>query len=185
MNALIRIHIFLLFLAGAIIFLPACGSKGSVKQKPNETVLNPEQTPLALTPGAGSTNPGTYVEKIHRSKGPKSKTTISTTPVATTESAAASVNTPETAPKQTPAVETTLPVKKNGGFHWLLWLLVLIVIGGIVWYFLSKNREHNDQTGQPTPPMGGLSPVSGFTAVKDHIEDEAETKPSIWFKKIF
>jgi hypothetical protein len=35
------------------------------------------------------------------------------------------------------------------------------------------------------PPVGGLSPVSGFTAVKDRIkEDPSEGVPS-WSKKLF
>ena len=193
MNAFTRFPIFLFLLAGAAVLLPACGGNG-IKQNPNTTVLNPDQTPV-LTPvsqgmtdlgsSGKNTSIGVYVEKIHRSKGPKSKTTITTTPVATTDNSATTAATPVTTPQQTPAVETALPVKKSGAFHWVLWLLVIIVLGVIGWYFWSRSRSHSDQSGQPTPPMGGLSPVSGYTAVKDRIEDEAEGKPSLWSKKIF
>lgn len=185
MNTITRNLLFLILLGSAVIFLPACGSKGSVKsQNPPETVLNPETTPVS----SGSADIGmqgesvpvkTYVEKIHRSKGPKS-TTITTTPVN-----AAGVTTPvATMPAQTPEMEIPITVKKSGGSHWFLWLLLVIVLAVIGWYFWSKKQEGNSPN-QPKPPSGGLSPVSGYTAVKDRIEGEEDYKPSIWFKKLF
>lgn len=171
----------------AVTLLSACGSKTNVKSENTpETVLN-QETPVSNgnqevgLPGE-NTSIHTYVEKIHRTKGSKSKTTITTAPLTSTE-APTPVLTPATA-NQTPAMETAAPVKKSGGSHLFLWILVILVVAGIGWYFWSKSRENQYPT-QPTPPTGGLSPVSGFTALKDRIEDEADSKPSIWSKKIF
>jgi hypothetical protein len=188
LNTLTRNAMFLILLGCSVLLLPACGSKGHVNsQKPPETVLNPEGNPVSNgkedigMPG-GKTPIRTYVEKIHRSKGPKS-TTITTTPVTENTSAPPPVVTQ--APAQTPAMETPVPVKKSGGVHWFLWLLVLLVLGGIGWYFWSKSQSDHQSPSQPMPPVGGLSPVSGFTAVKDRIEDEVDSKPSFWSKKLF
>lgn len=174
----------------AVTLLPACGNKSNVQsEKAPETVLN-EETPVMTPVSNGnqeiglpgeSTGIHTYVEKIHRTKNPKTGTTITTTPLASTTTATTPVPTPMV--HQTPVMETTAPVKKSGGFHWFIWLLVLILVGFLGWYFWNKSREGHP--GQPMPPTGGLSPVSGFTALKDKIEDESESKPSIWFKKIF
>ena len=172
----------------AATLLPACGNKSNVQsEKAPETVLNkenPELTPVSNgnqeigLPGE-STGIHTYVEKIHRTKGSKSGTTITTTPI--TSTATTPVPTPAT--NQTPVVETAAPVKKSGGSHWFIWLLVVVLLGLVGWYFWSKSREGHP--GQPMPPTGGLSPVSGFTALKDKIEEESESKPSFWSKKIF
>jgi drug/metabolite transporter (DMT)-like permease len=67
---------------------------------------------------------------------------------------------------------------------WLWWILLLVVLGGIGWYFWSKSQNEGPPA-PPKPPTGGLSPVSGFTAVKDRIEDESPSETSIWFRKIF
>lgn len=179
MNTYTRSWLFLLLLGSAVLLLPACASKTNVNsEKAPETVLNAEQTPM---PGE-NTPVHTYVEKIHRTKGPKSTTTITTTPINAEGVTTPAI--PPVTPNQTPSVETPVPVKKSGGSHWLLWVLVVLVLAGIGWYFWTKNQENHPPT-QPMPPTGGLSPVSGFTAVKDRIEDDVEPKPSIWSKKIF
>ena len=190
MNTLTRSWLFLILMGIAVTFLPACGSKTNVKsEKAPETVLN-DETPVMTPVSNGNAEIGlpgentsihTYVEKIHRTKSPKSGTTITTTPLASTTTAMTPVPTP--AANQTPVMETTAPVKKSGGSHWLIWILVILVLALIGWYFWNKSREGHP--GQPMPPTGGLSPVSGFTALKDKIEDETESKPSIWSKKIF
>jgi hypothetical protein len=182
--------------------LPACGSQNTVKNDQNkETVLNPETTPVSSgtenlgVPGEntsintyvknGNQSPTkSYVEKIHRTKGPKSKTTITTTPVTSNENVETPVPTTVTTPKETPQVESPAPMKKAGGSHWLLWTLVVLVLAGIGYYFWNKSQDNKPPT-MPAPPTGGLSPVSGFTAIKGKIEDLEKRKPSIWFKKIF
>lgn len=190
MNTFLRNASFLVLLMLSVALLPACGSKANVQsEKAPETVLNPESTPsIESTPVSSGEQNGTavhtyvqrsYTAKIHRTKGPNS-TTISTTPV----DATTPVNTP-IATQNTPPMESTpVPVKKSSGSHWFLWLLVLVVLGGIGWYFWSKNQE-DSFNNSPKPPTGGLSPVSGFTAVRSHIEDQEERKPSIWTRKLF
>lgn len=197
LNTLTRSFLFLVLLGSAIVLLPACGSKSSVKsQNASETVLNAEPTPTTSgnqnigIPGENTSintyvNGGTveksYVRKIHRTKGPRSTTTITTTPVTT--SAPTPVATVATPPK-TLQVEAPPPVKKSHGFSWLLWLLVILVLAGVGWYFWNKSQENHPPTA-PMPPTGGLSPVSGFTAIKGKIEGQEAPKPSIWSKKIF
>jgi hypothetical protein len=182
LNTYTRSWLFLLLLGSAVTLLPACGTKTNVNsEKAHETVLNAEETPVSSGEMSG-TPVHTYVEKIHRTRGPKSTTSIITTPIT-----AEGVTTPATQPlipNQTPPVESSVPVKRSGGSHWKLWVLVVLVLAGIGWYFWTKSRENHTPT-QPTPPTGGLSPVSGFTAIKDRIEDDSESKPSIWSKKIF
>lgn len=198
MNTQTRSLLFILLLGSAVVLLPACGSKTDVKsENPPETVLNPEGTPVSngeadLSTGNTSINTyvkgsgveRSYVEKIHRTKGPKSTTTITTTPLASSEGVTTPVPTPVMTTNPTPSMESATPVKRKGGSHWLLWSLVGLVLAGVGWYFWNKSQEGRGP-GQPMPPTGGLSPVSGFTAMKDRIEDETVSKPSIWSKKIF
>lgn len=185
MNTLSRSWLFLILMGFAVTFLPACGNKSNVNsEKASETVLNPIETPVSsdeMGSAGEKTGVHTYVEKIHRSKGANSSTTITTTPVT---SAGVSNPIAPMATNPTPAVETAAPVQRSSGSHWLIWILVVLVIGGAGYYFWNKSQEGKIPT-QPMPPTGGLSPVSGFTALKDRIENEAESKPSIWTKKLF
>jgi hypothetical protein len=185
LNTLNQRSLFLILLGGTLLFLPACGSKTAVKsERASETVLNPETTPvgsgMADIGDTGRNTPiNTYVEKI----GHKKKTIGSLPSTSTTTNTIAPIaETP--APANTPAMETAAPVAKSGGSHLLLWLLLIIVLGGVGWYFWSKNHPE-DHVDQPMPPVGGLSPVSGFTALKDQIEEESPSETSFWSKKIF
>jgi hypothetical protein len=190
LNTLAQRLVLLAFIGSAMLLLPACGSQNVKSQKASETVLNAEPTPMASSSGTadigmpdekGNGTPiNTYTERIKRTKTSKG-TKITLTP-STAISTTAEVATPTT-PKETPAMETTAPVIRSGGSHWIWWTLLVVVLGGIGWYFWSKNQS--DDHSQPMPPVGGLSPVSGFTAVKDRIEDDSETKTSFWSKKLF
>lgn len=175
----------LILLGIAALFLPACGGSGNVKsQKAPETVLNGDTTTTSSSSGTadigmpGENTPvNTYEAKIGARKRSNStastSSTLSSTPAATTQST----------PDQTPAMEAAAPPKKSGGSHWLLWLLLAIVVAGGAWYFWSQKQA--EDSSQPMPPVGGLSPVSGFTGVKDHIEDETQAETSFWSKKLF
>lgn len=189
MNTFLRNASFLALLSLAVVLLPACGGGNNVQSnKAPETVLNPESTPsVESTPVSSGEDNGTayhtyvqksYTAKIHRAKGPNSTTTVVTTPTDATP-----VITPAATQNTAPMESTSASTKKSGGSHWFLWLLVLVVLGGIGWYFWQKNQE--DSMGQPKPPTGGLSPVSGFTAVRSKIEDDETKKPSIWTRKLF
>jgi hypothetical protein len=186
LNTYIRNAMFLILLASAVALLPACASKTNVNsEKPPETVLNPEETPVPSVSHEKQDigNPtSSYTENLHRTKGANSTTTVSTTPVSANSLASTPVA--ATTPLQTP-MDTTAPVQRSGGSHWFLWLLVILVLGGIGWYFWSKSQSDSQTPIQPLPPTGGLSPVSGFTAVKEQIEDEVDSKPSFWSQKLF
>lgn len=179
MNTSFQRTLFLVLLGSALLFLPACGSKSVNTQKPPETVLNPEAVPNTES----ATGPEkTYVEKVHK-KGTKAaakglqaaSTTNVSTPVPTTQNT----------PMSTPSMEVSSAVKKGGHAAWLWWVLLVLVLAGIGWYFWSKSQKDEHPPTQPMPPTGGLSPVSGFTAVKDKIEDDSPHEPSIWTKKLF
>lgn len=180
---------FLAFLGFAMVLLPACGGSGNVKsQKAAETVLSPETTPTPVSSGASGivmagenhgTPINTYVEKFKRSKsGKATKITLTPgTPAATPDV------TPVTTPVPPPPVDTTTPPAKTGGSHWIWWVLLVLVLGGVGWFL--KNKNQSGDFSQPNPPVGGLSPVSGFTGVKNNIEDESDSEPSFWSKKLF
>ncbi len=189
MTTLTQRFTFLAFLAFAVVLLPACGGSGNVKsQKAAETVLSPEASPTPVATAssdlgiAGEKHEApinTYVEKIKRTKnGKETKITLTPgTPAATPETAAAAA-TPNTAPP----VDASVPPAK-GGSHWIWWVLLVLALGGIGWFL--KNKSQSGDYSQPNPPVGGLSPVSGFTGVKNKIEDETDSEPSIWTKKLF
>lgn len=175
LNTPIQRTLFLVLLAGAL-FLPACGSKSGNTQKPPETVLNPETTPI---PEENAVKPEkAYVVKFHKAKQVKGVQAASTTNVSTPTA------TTQNTPMSTPAMEASAPPKKTGHAAWLWWVLVVLVLAGGGWYFWSKNRS-DEHPSQPLPPTGGLSPVSGFTAVQDKIEDGTPEEPSIWTRKLF
>ena len=190
-----RLSAFALLAAMALL-LPACGSKGEVKsQKAPETVLSPESTPtevatvttassdIAMPAETDKTDsaPASYVEKIKRVKGSKIITTPETTAVNTP------VSTPQNTPLATPVMDATEPPPaKKSGSGWILWVLLALVGGGGGWYFWTKRQEDAAiHPPQPKPPVGGLSPVSGFTGKRDEIEAKNPSKPSIWSKKLF
>jgi hypothetical protein len=183
LNTLIQRIFFLVFLGSALLSLPACGSKSTVNsQKPNETVLNPEATPVS-SGDFGNTPVNTYVEKVGHKK--SSKSSSQTIGMASTISSSTAAATTQNTPNNTPVMETAAPpVKKGGHSSWLWWILLVLILAGIGWYFWSKNQP-DEHPAQPMPPVGGLSPVSGFTAVKDQIEDESSPEPSFWTRKIF
>ena len=186
MNTLTQRLTFLALLGISLLFLPACGSKDTVKsQQVAETVLNPEPTAvptttshIAMPTDQTDNGPTSYVEKIKRTKDSK---IISTTPSVTEVVTAA---TPQATPPPAPPMETPAPPVKAKGSGWFWWVLILLAIGGGGWYFWSESRSDN-HPHQPNPPTGGLSPVSGFTALKNKNEGNSKTKTSFWFKKLF
>ena len=69
--------------------------------------------------------------------------------------------------------------ENKSGSLWLWILAVILVLGGGYYFWTKKSSRRK---GHPLPPMGGLSPVSGFTAMKDKVQS---SKPSFWTKKLF
>jgi hypothetical protein len=75
--------------------------------------------------------------------------------------------------------------KKNGLMNALLWMILIpVLLIGLIWFIWSMFHKR-ELPFQPAPPMGGLSPVSGFTAMKNQIQAESESKVSFWNKKLF
>ncbi len=199
---------FLLLIACTLL-LPACGGNEIKGQKTPETVLNAE---TSATPNAAinmgpspngsevSSNPKTgfnfdtpnrpversvarsYKEKIARVKGPQSVQTVQviTTPTPETSAAISSNSTPTSSQQSQPPMDASTNNKPKGS-HWFIWLIVLAVLGGGAYWYWSHRRE--DETPyQPQPPVGGLSPVSGFTARRNLTESK---KTSFWNRKLF
>jgi hypothetical protein len=176
-------------------------------EKPAETVLNPEPTPetapassgiadLGTSPEASNESPtipvNTYVEKITRANSSKtqssSKPALSTPALSSASSTPLSASTPVTpqnTPLQTPAMETASPVKKKTNRFGLLgWALLAVIVAGGGWILWSR-KNSGSGPDQPGAPLGGLSPVSGFTGFQGEKESLSGEKTSFWFKKIF
>jgi len=171
-----RPFLFLILLGAASLLLPACGGGSNVKsQKAPETVLNSE--PSADESSASDEDSSdSYVSSIKSKKGSSSEASAAES----TAGEASEIQAPSTA--QTPAMETAAPVKK--GSNWLWWALLALVLAG-AGYLTWKKRRSEEHSAQPMPPVGGLSPVSGFTAVKDRIEEDPSEGTSLWSKKLF
>lgn len=168
-----RSFLFLILLGAASLLLPACGGGSNVKsQKAPETVLgsDPSATP---SEDASDSSSDSYVSSIGSKK--------SSSGTASTEAPAAEAAAQPPTSSETPAMETAAPVKK--GSSWLWWVLLALVLVGAA--YLAWKKRQAEGASQPMPPVGGLSPVSGFTAVKDRIEETPSEGTSFWSKKLF
>jgi hypothetical protein len=127
-----------------------------------------------------------YKEKIARIKGPHSIQTVQVVTTPTPQIASAETNQPTptvepiTSQSQTP-MDASTSLKPQKSSHWFLWLVVLGLLGGGGYWYWS-HRNENESPYQPQPPVGGLSPVSGFTAKR--ILREAK-KPPFWNRSLF
>ncbi len=189
------IPLFLL-LGAFIVLLPACGGNEIKGQKPPETVLNPDTSSTSsetssqpktnfnfdtATRPVGKSVARSYKEKITRVKGPKS---VQTVQVGTTPEVTSNNSTPTVVPisdQSQPPMEGSANQKPKHGSHWFLWLVVLALLGGGAYWYWSHRKE-DDSPYQPQPPVGGLSPVSGFTARKKMPEPK---KISFWKRNLF
>ncbi len=195
MNAYKRHLNFLLVFGLSLLLLPACGNKNAVKsQKANETVLNINSTP---TPQAnswvdiGMADETKNTEAVPRSYTEKIKSEPEAPAMAAAPNSISIASLPPTpiptapnVPMKSPSIENIAPVKKNVGTYLILWFLVILALGGAGYYFWSKTRVE-EPSGQPQKPLGGLSPVSGFTAIRGRLEKKKKAKKSFWLKKIF
>lgn len=158
--------------------LTACGNKAAVKsEKPAQTVL--EQTTPVSNDTSSIQAPSMGSEAKHAPAHSYAKRS------STTKAPVAEVQTPETkapekpapAPARTPIATT----QKKSGYALPIILLLLIAVA-IGFYFWSKGSRRKSR---PLPPHGGLSPVSGFTAMKDRVQKDAPKRSSFWSKKTF
>jgi hypothetical protein len=177
---------FLLVLCG--LFVTACGNSEVRNQKAPETVLNPDATPTDQpTPEAIAvvTPQAEQPVRIHHHYVAKALP-VAVTPTPTVVAAQVQA-TPTVVPtpivsQPMPPVETTVAPKPKRGTNWLLWILILIIliVAGVWGYF--RYLEMKEDSHQPQPPVGGLSPVSGFTGQK-HLRKAK--KPRFWNRKLF
>lgn len=184
----------LLLLSSAFIF-PACGSKEVKSQKVPETVLKPS-TPVIVPPmvsitatatavptptianAAASTN--TYVKHTSLIKHHIHSHTVKVPIMAAATPLISPVSTPITTLTNF-TTENETPHKKSNS-NLLLILAGVVLVAALGFYFWTKKAPpHNDF---PLPPMGGLSPVGGFTAMRNKVRTETQKK-SIWTKKVF
>jgi hypothetical protein len=113
---------------------------------------------------------------------------------AATPAAAAMNTTPASTPvtmasvptEDSPMENVQAPAKKKSGLmNALLWMILIpVLIIGLVWFIWSMIHKR-ELPFQPAPPMGGLSPVSGFMAANNQVKAESESKGSFWNKKLF
>jgi LPXTG-motif cell wall-anchored protein len=158
--------------------LTACGNKAAVKsEKPAQTVLE-QATPVSTeTSSIQAPSMGTEVKRVHHSYAKKSPVEGSSS-TSTTSPAIAETKSPEK-PAPAPARTPITASDKKSSNLWLI-LLGLAVVGGAGYYLVSRKSSRKNR---PLPPHGGLSPVSGFTAMKDRVRNDAP-KSSFWSKKI-
>ncbi len=187
---------FLLLLLSATFILHACGSSEVKSQKTAQSILKsytavPTPPMVAMTATAtvsvsqtpsvnGSSSNHTYSNKT---AGPKHHTA----PHAINQPIMA-VITPLAASSPTPIATaisfatTTEPAPKKPSSHWPLIIAGIALAAALGFYFWTKKAPpHNDF---PLPPMGGLSPVGGFTGMKSKVKQETK-KQSLWNKKVF
>jgi hypothetical protein len=186
-------NLFLLLLLSSTLILPACGSK-EVKSEQNSTtnlksaeqteptmaVINPTAT-VASTPITPVHVYSTHsyakrtVPKHHAlPQGVKQPMIAAVTPLVTPVPTS-----PTAAVTFAKAVE---PTRKKSGSHWPLIIAIIALAAALGFYFWTKKTPPHDDF--PLPPMGGLSPVGGFTAMRNKVQHKPKRK-SIWNKKIF
>ena len=199
MNSSNKIAFSLFFLAGALTLLPACGKSTVKSQKPPETLLTTQITPVVTPVPEGpelalSQEPAAVAEPSPKEEADETITEeVESAPQAQAPKVVAQAAPSQPAPlqeKPAPAAapapdKTEAPVKAKGaGYDWL-WGVLLLAIAGVGWYFLAKGHSHPAGQPHPKPPTGGLSPVSGFTGFQNEKGSKIRKKPSIWSKKIF
>jgi hypothetical protein len=186
-------NLFFLLLLSSALILPACGSK-EVKSEQNSTTAlksSAETAPtmVVMTPTITIASTQTTAANVYANHSYTKKRIAKhrALPQSTKQPMMAAI-TPSISPVPTAATiavtfaHANEPVRKKSGSHWPLIIAIIILVAALGFYFWTKKTPpHNDF---PLPPMGGLSPVGGFTAMKNKIQQEPK-KQSIWTKKIF
>jgi len=199
-----------LALSSALI-LPACGKNEVKSEKTNETNLKAATSPtippppIVTTPTA-SVSPtqtvsvsatGTPNAVVPPITNTYTKKHMATNHATVTHMAMAKRSVPMMAAPLPTAVPTnassastplatftpvTAEAPKKPGSHWPLIIAIIALIAAVGFYFWTKKAPpHNDF---PLPPMGGLSPVGGYTALRNKVKTETK-KDSFWNKKLF
>jgi hypothetical protein len=188
-------NLFLLLLLSTAFILHACGSSEIKSQKTAQNILKsytPVPTPPMVAMTATATPAVSPTPSVNESSSNHTYTNKSasikhhTAPHAIHQPIMAAI-TPLAAFSPTPITTaisfatTTEPAPKKSGTHWPLIIAGLALAAALGFYFWTKKAPpHNDF---PLPPMGGLSPVGGFTGMKNKVKQETK-KQSFWNKKV-
>lgn len=187
MNTLTK-NLCLLLLLSSTLILPACGNKEVKSQKLSETVLK-SITPVVAPPIAKTTPTTVAVAQpteTNASGHPYTKQVVAkhhAKPHSVKQPimAAATPLVPTPAATAVTFATTTEPAPKKSGSHWPLIIAGVALVAALGFYFWTKKAPpHNDF---PLPPMGGLSPVGGFAAMRNKVQQETK-KQTIWTKKV-
>lgn len=173
--------LFIALLGAATVLLPACGGSAIKSSDTSTTMMNPAAKPDTSLKSASAISGS--VKKSSKAGEVQKPSTSKMTTASTASMASAPTPMPTLAAMTAaPAVETSAPTPKRGS-HFLWWLLLILILAGVGWYFWSKNHNDDDEF-QPHPPSGGLSPVSGYTGLKNLSTAEKKSQ-SIWTRKLF
>jgi hypothetical protein len=181
-------NLIFIFLLSCALALPACGSKEVKSEKVPETdlkssdqTITPSMVSMTSTDMATPTVVNTYTKHAslikhhthhHAVKEPIMAASAPLIPP--------HISTPVTTPVNfTIDNETT---QKKSASHWPLIVAGVALAAALGFYFWTKKTSsHKDS---PLPPMGGLSPVGGFTAIRNKVQPETK-KWSVWTKNLF
>lgn len=182
-------NLIFIFLLSCTLILPACGGKEVKSEQVPETDLKssdqtvaPPMVSMTSTDMATPTVVNTYTKhtsliKRHAHHHPVKEPIMAmaaSTPVFT------HIPTPVTTPVNFTIDNET--AQKKSGSHWPLIVAGVALAAALGFYFWTKKTSsHKDF---PLPPMGGLSPVGGFTAMRNKVQPETK-KQSIWTKRLF
>jgi hypothetical protein len=188
---------FLLLLLSTAFILHACGGSNQIKSQKNAESILKSYTPVATPPMVAMTATatvsvnqtpsvnGSFPNHTYTNKSAGTKHHTALHPI---NQPIIAVITPLAVSSPTPIATaisfatTTEPAPKKPSSHWPLIIAGLALAAALGFYFWTKKAPpHNDF---PLPPMGGLSPVGGFTGMKSKVKQETK-KQSLWNKKLF
>ncbi len=180
-------NLIFIFLLSCTLALSACGSKEVKSEKVPETDLKsgdqtiaPPMVSMTSTDMATPTVVNTYTRHTSFIKHHTHHHAVKEPIMAASTPLVPHTSTPVTTPVNfTIDNETT---QKKSSSHWPLIVAGIALAAALGFYFWTKKTSPRKDF--PLPPMGGLSPVGGFTAMRNKVQPETK-KSSFWAKKLF
>lgn len=176
-----------IFLLSCTLILPACGGKEVKSEKVPETDLKstdqtiaPPMVSITSTDMATPTVVNTYTKHTGLIKHHAHHHAVKEPIMAAITPLVPHISTPVPTPVNF-TIDNEATQKKSSS-HWPLIVAGIALAAALGFYFWTKKASpHKDF---PLPPMGGLSPVGGFTAMRNKVQPEIKNR-SIWTKKLF